>query len=36
MSEGTIVTSLCWISRGYAKNVVEDYKPTKKEIEAYK
>jgi hypothetical protein len=35
MAEGAIITSLCWVSRGFAKNVVEDYNPTKKEVEEY-
>jgi hypothetical protein len=36
MAEGSIITSLCWVSRGFAKNIVEDYNPTKAEIEEYK
>lgn len=30
-----IITSLCWVSRGFAKNVVEEYNPTKEELEEY-
>lgn len=28
MAEGTMITSLCWVSKGYAKNIVEEYNPT--------
>jgi hypothetical protein len=31
-----IITSLCWVSRGYAKAVLEEYEPSKKELETYK
>jgi hypothetical protein len=36
MVESSIITSLCWVSRGYANPVTTDYIPTKKEVEAYK
>lgn len=35
-SETAIITSLCWVSRGYASAIVEEYEPTKQEIEQYK
>ncbi len=36
MAESTIITSLCWVSRGYASQVVEEYEPSKEELKAYK
>ncbi len=35
MADSSIITSLCWVQRGYAKAVIDDYEPTKKEIEAF-
>lgn len=35
MAESTIVTSLCWISRGYASQTVKEYEPSKADLEAY-
>ena len=35
MAESTIITSLCWISRGYAKQTVQEYEPNENEKQAY-
>jgi len=32
MAEGAMITSLCWIRKGYARNVVEDYQVSKEEL----
>jgi len=34
--QSTIITSLCWVSRGYAKTVVEEYEPNPEEVRTYK
>jgi hypothetical protein len=31
----TIITSLCWVSRGFAKQIVEEYEPNPEELRAY-
>jgi hypothetical protein len=35
-AEGAIITSLCWVQRGYANTVMKEYEPTKEELEQYK
>lgn len=35
-SESTIITSLCWVSRGYAKTIVEEYEPNAEDLKVYK
>ena len=35
-SEATIITALCWVSRGYAKTNVEEYEPNENELKMYK
>lgn len=32
MKNNTIVSSLCWVSRGYAKPVLQEYEPTEEEM----
>lgn len=32
----TIITSLCWVSRGFASQVVEEYEPNPEDIATYK
>jgi hypothetical protein len=34
--QATIITSLCWISRGFASLQVEEYEPNAEEIRTYK
>jgi hypothetical protein len=34
--DSTIITALCWISRGFASQVVEDYEPNPEELKTYK
>jgi hypothetical protein len=36
MAEKTIITSLFWVKRGYAKVVTDTYEPTEEEIEEVK
>jgi len=36
MAESAMITSLCWVSRGYAKAVIDEYEPSKKELAAFK
>jgi hypothetical protein len=36
MEGAAIITALCWVSRGYATAMVEEYEPTKEEVEQYK
>ena len=33
---GTIVTSLAWVSRGFAKPLLDSYEPTEKELKQHK
>lgn len=33
---GTIVTSLAWVSRGFAKPLLDSYEPSAKELAAHK
>lgn len=35
-SDSTIITSLCWVSRGFAKQHVEEYEPNPEDLRAYK
>ena len=35
-SDSTIITSLCWVSRGFAKQLVEEYEPNPEDLKAYK
>ena len=35
-SEATIITSLCWVSRGYASQNIEEYEPNPEDLKAYK
>ena len=35
-SEGVIITSLCWVSRGYSAAMIQESEPTKEEILKYK
>lgn len=35
MADSAIITSLCWVSRGFAKAVVDEYEPTAKELKAF-
>ena len=35
MADSAIITSLCWISRGYAKAVIDEYEPTDQEQKIY-
>jgi len=35
MAESTIITSLCWVSRGYAKQIVEEYEPNPEDLKQY-
>lgn len=35
-SDSAIITSLCWVSRGYANQVVEEYEPNPEELKMYK
>ena len=32
---GTIVTSLAWVSRGFAKPLLDSYEPTEKELKKH-
>jgi hypothetical protein len=34
-SDSTIITSLCWVSRGFAKQIVEDYQPNPEDMHIY-
>lgn len=34
-ASSAMITSLCWVSRGHARNVVEEYNPTKEELAEY-
>lgn len=34
-SDSTIITSICWVSRGFAKQVLDDYEPNPEELRAY-
>lgn len=34
-SDSTIITSICWVSRGFAKQVLDDYEPKAEELRAY-
>jgi len=36
MADSAIITSLCWVSRGYAKAIVDEYEPTDKEQKVFK
>ena len=36
MADSTIITSLCWVSRGFAKQVVEEYEPNPEDMKAFK
>jgi hypothetical protein len=33
---GTIVTSLAWVSRGFAQPLLDSYEPTEKELKSHK
>lgn len=33
---GAIVSALCWVDRGYAKAMLEEYQPTQEEFEKLK
>lgn len=35
-SDSTIITSLCWVSRGYAQQVVDEYEPNPDDVKVYK
>ncbi len=35
MADSAIITSLCWVSRGYANAVMEEYEPTKEELKTF-
>ena len=32
----TIVSALCWVSRGYAKPTLQEYQPTEEELKQHK
>ena len=34
-SDSTIITSLIWVSRGYAKQVIEEYEPDQEDLKVY-
>ena len=34
--QSTIITSLCWVSRGFANQVVEEYEPNPEELREFK
>ena len=31
-----IISSLCWVNRGYAKAMLEEYEPTEQELKKHK
>lgn len=33
---GAIISSLCWVQRGYAKEMLENYEPSEQDIEMHK
>lgn len=35
MADSAIITSLSWISRGYAQAVLDEYEPTADELKAF-
>eukprot|EP00347_Sterkiella_histriomuscorum_P014628 403360154 len=35
MADSAIITSLCWVSRGYAKAIIDEYEPTQQEQKAF-
>ena len=35
MADSAIITSLCWVSRGYAKAVIDEYEPDEVEQKAF-
>ncbi len=35
MADKSIITSMCWVSKGYAKNVSVQHEPSKAELQSY-
>lgn len=36
MADSAIITALTWVSRGYAKAVIDEYEPSAEELKAFK
>ncbi len=35
-AEGAIISAMCWVSRGYAAAVLQEFEPSPEELEQYK
>ncbi len=35
-ADSTIITALCWVSRGFAKQVIDEYEPNPEDLKMYK
>ena len=35
MADSAIITSLCWVSRGYSKAIIDEYEPDEAEKQAF-